>query len=138
MNIVISDPKTRKAYAVNTEKPVFIGKKLGEEVELSAINLKGYKGILTGGSDKDGFPMRKDLDSTSRRKLFLAKGPGYKAKEKGARKRKRVRGKIIAEDIHQLNLKITAQGEKGLEELLGKKEEKTEENKKENENEKKD
>lgn len=134
MNIVISEPKTRKAYAVNTEKTVFLGKKIGDEVELSELNLKGYKGIITGGSDKDGFPMRKDFQGTNRRKLFLAKGPGYKPKETGVRKRKRVRGNSIAEDIHQINLKITEQGEKPLEELLGKKEVKKEEN----ENEKKE
>lgn len=139
MNLVISDPKTKKAYSINTEKPVFIGKKIGDEVDLSILGLPGYKGLITGGSDKDGFPMKPTLPGTARKRLFMAGGVGYRCKEKGIRKRKRVRGNTIAEDIHQVNIKVTQYGNKPLKELLKKeeasekgessKEEKPEENK---------
>ena len=69
MNIVISDPKTRKAYSKKIETTPFIGKKLGQEVDLSEIGLNGYKGILTGGSDKTGTPMRISFPGTARKKL---------------------------------------------------------------------
>jgi len=120
MNLVISDPKTRKAYNVNTEKPVFIGKKIGDEVDLSAVGLPGYKGVISGGSDKDGFPMKPTLPGTARKMLFMAGGVGYRPRGKGIRKRKRVRGNTIAEDIHQVNIKVTQYGDRPLEELLKK------------------
>lgn len=126
MNIVVSDPKTRKAYSINTEKPVFLGKRIGDEVDLSIIGLAGYKGVITGGSDKDGFPMKPTLPGTIRKKILMSSGVGYRPKEKGIKKRKRVRGNTIAEDIHQVNIKVTHYGEKPLEELLKKEKEKAE------------
>lgn len=122
MNIVISDPKTRKAYSINSAKPVFLGKKIGSEVELDILNLKGYKAKITGGSDKCGFPMKPTVEGTSRPMVLLKSGVGYRPKEKGIIKRKRVRGNIIAEEIHQLNLKITKYGDEPLDKLLGKEE----------------
>ncbi len=122
MNLVISDPKTRKAYSISTEKPVFIGKKIGDEVDLSILGVRGYKGVITGGSDKDGFPMKPTLPGTARKMLFMAGGVGYRPKERGMRKRKRIRGNTIAEDIHQVNIKVTQYGDKPLEELLKKEE----------------
>jgi len=127
MNIVLSDPETRKAYNIKTEKPAFIGKKIGDKVDLAEINLNGFEGIITGGSDADGFPMRKSLQGIQRKKLLLSKGPGFKPTKKGERKKKTVRGNTIAEDIHQVNIKITKKGTINLDELYGKKE--TKENK---------
>ena len=49
MNIVISDPKTSKAYSYKSDKPVYAGKKLGDQVDLSLIGLSGYTGQITGG-----------------------------------------------------------------------------------------
>ncbi|MCX8190333.1 MAG: 30S ribosomal protein S6e [Candidatus Diapherotrites archaeon] len=122
MNIVISDPKTRKAYNINFPKPVFLGKKIGSEVELDVLNLKGYKAKITGGSDKCGFPMKPTVEGVTRPMVLLKAGVGYRPKEKGIMKRKRVRGNVIAEDINQLNLKITKYGEEPIEKVLGKEE----------------
>jgi len=128
MNIVVSDPKTRKAYSLNIERPVFLGKKIGDTVELDIIGLKGYKAIITGGSDKDGFPMKASIQGTIRRKVLLGKGVGYRAKAPGIMKRKRIRGNTIAEDIHQVNLKITEYGAEELDKIF-KKDEKSSEGK---------
>ncbi|MCD6434334.1 MAG: 30S ribosomal protein S6e [Candidatus Diapherotrites archaeon] len=122
MNIVVSDPKTGKAYSINTDAAVFIGKKIGDEVELTEIGLEGYKGKITGGTDKDGFPMRPSIKSMQRVSIVLSGGPGIRKLEKGQRKKKTVRGAIVAQDIQQLNIVITAYGKKKLEEILGKKE----------------
>jgi len=62
MNIVISDPKTGKAYSKKTEEPVFLNKKINESVDLGTIGLVGFKGKITGGSDKQGFPMRATIE----------------------------------------------------------------------------
>ncbi|MEM4663199.1 MAG: 30S ribosomal protein S6e [Candidatus Diapherotrites archaeon] len=120
MNIVISDPKTKKAYSINTQKPLFIGKKIGDIVDLGPLDLSGYKAQITGGSDKDGFPMKPTVSGTVRRFVLIKSGVGYRPKEKGVMKRKRVRGNVVAEDIHQLNLKIVEYGKEPLEKLLGK------------------
>jgi len=120
MNIVISNPKTGKAYSKKTEDIAFAGKKVGEEVELGAIGLSGFSGKIVGGSDTDGFPMKRSLEGTGRRKILIGKGAGCRNKIKGQRKRKTVRGNTVSKDTAQLNIAITKHGSGKLEELLGK------------------
>ncbi len=124
---VISDPKTRKAYQIEKDAEFLYGKKIGDKFDGSLIGLPGYVLEITGGTDKDGFPMRPDLDGTGRKKLLLSEGPGYRPERKGVRKRKYVRGNTIAKDIAQINCKVIAWGDQELEALLGKKEETSEE-----------
>ncbi len=120
MNIVVSDPKTGKAFSKKTEEAVFVGKKVGEEVSLDAIGLNGFKGRITGGSDSDGFPMKPSLEGTGRKKILIGKGTGSRNKKKGERKRKTVRGNTVSNEIAQLNIAITNYGSQKIEELLGK------------------
>ncbi len=124
---VISDPKTRKAYQIEKDAEFLYGKKIGDKFDGSLIGLPGYVLQITGGTDKDGFPMRPDLDGTSRKKLLLSDGPGYRPERKGVRKRKYVRGNTIAKDIAQINCKVVAWGDQELEAILGKKEEESKE-----------
>lgn len=115
MNIVVSDPKTKKAYIKKIEnQAMFNGKKIGEEVELGLIGLEGYSALITGGSDKQGFPMKPDLEGSNRKKIYLIKN-----KKKGLRKKVSKRGNQVSEEITQLNLKITKEGSKKLADLLG-------------------
>jgi len=120
--LVISDPKTGKAYQqeIKDEKAKrFKGLKIGDEIDASFLGLQGYKLKITGGSDKCGFPMRKGVHGTGTKKLLLSGGVGYRPKDKGIRRRKRVRGEVIDEDIAQVNVKIVQYGKKSIEELLG-------------------
>ncbi len=83
--IVISDPKSKKAYQIEREAPTLIGMKIGDQIDGTAIGLSGFKVQITGGSDKDGFPMRADLPGVQRKKALLTKGVGfrgYKVKKK--------------------------------------------------------
>jgi len=123
MNIVISDPKTGKAYSKKTENPVFMGNKVGDEVSLDVVGLSGYKVKIVGGSDKQGFPMKPTLPGTNRKRALLSKGTGFNPKSKGIRKRISIRGNEINENISQLNVIVTKTGDANLEMLLGKKEE---------------
>ncbi|MEK6970470.1 MAG: 30S ribosomal protein S6e [archaeon] len=116
MNIVVSDPKTRKAYAKKLETTPFVGKKIGQEVDLAEVGLDGYKGIITGGSDKTGTPMRTNFPGTSRKKLLIYPGVGFKRGEKGERRKRPLRGNTIANDIHQVNVKLTGYGSKTVDE----------------------
>ncbi len=126
---VVSDPKTRRAWQIERTAEFLYGKKIGDKFDGSLIGLPGYILEITGGTDKDGFPMRSDLEGTVRKRLLLSSGPGYKPEKRGIRKRKMVRGNVIAEDIAQINCKVIAYGDKPLEELIGKKEESGEEKK---------
>lgn len=125
MKLVISDPNTGKAYQKeisDEEAQLFFGKKIGDEVDLSPIGLSGYVAVIRGGTDKDGFPMRKDVHGTGRKSVLIGSGPGIRKKNlkyKGERRRKTVRGNTVAEDIAQLNLKIVKYGERALEEIFG-------------------
>ncbi|HLC78993.1 MAG TPA: S6e family ribosomal protein [archaeon] len=123
MNIVVSDPKTRKAYSKKIDSPqIFIGKKIGEQVELGLIGLDGYSAQITGGSDKQGFPMRSNLAGMNRKEVYITIDVKKGRREKTAR-----RGNTVSDEIAQLNLKITKEGSKKLEEILGSNKEKKEE-----------
>ncbi len=119
--IVLSDPKSRKAYQKDADEAGsgLSGKKIGESVKGDFLGLTGYETEITGGSDKDGFPMRRDMDGIGRRKALLSSGPGFHSKIKGQRKRKSVRGNTVSNQISQINMKIVKHGEKSVEELLG-------------------
>ncbi len=122
MKLVISVPKTGKAFQReigDEEAKMFYGLKIGDVVDLSPLGFKGYKAKITGGTDKDGFPMRPDVHGTGRKKVLLSKGPGVRGLKKGERVRKTVRGNVVAEDIEQLNLVIVEEGETPIEELMG-------------------
>ena len=118
MNIVVSDPKTRKAHVKKVETMPYQGMKLGQEVDLSELGLEGYKGIITGGSDKTGTPMRTNFPGTARKKLLIYPGVGFRKGEKGERRKRPLRGNVVANDIHQLNIKVTHHGSQTLDELL--------------------
>lgn len=132
--VVVNDTKNGKSYQVQVtghHANSLIGKKIGDEVDGIFISLPGYKLNITGGTDKDGFPMRKDLPGMARRKLLLSKGKCFKPKEGGMRKKKSVRGNTINQDIVQINMKVIKEGSKPIESLL-KTEEKSKEEKSEN------
>jgi len=125
--IVISDPESRKAYQLEIEKnkcTFLVGKKIGEEFEASPLGLPGYVLMITGGTDKDGFPMHPNVEGMVKKKVLLSGPPCFHPTKKGQRKKKTVRGNTISEDIVQINCKIVKRGEKNLEELIPKKEEK--------------
>jgi small subunit ribosomal protein S6e len=117
-----------KSYQVEKDQkdaPV-MGKKIGEKISGEFLGLGGYELQITGGSDKDGFPMRPDVEGVVRRRIMLTKGIGFRADVKGLRRRKMVRGNTVAQDIMQINCKVVKAGEKPLEDVFGKKETKEE------------
>lgn len=83
-----------------------IGRKLGEVIDGSAVKLAGYKLKITGGSDKDGFPMRPNIHGGIRVGAILSEGVGFHSTRKGERKRKTLRGNVITDSIVQINMKV--------------------------------
>lgn len=127
--IVISDPETRKSYQLEIEKSnasFLVGKKIGDEIDGNLLGLAGYKLKITGGTDKDGFPMHPSVHGPGRKRVLLSGPPGFHPTKKGERRRKTVRGNTISFDIVQINCKIIQKGEKPLEEIFKKEEEKEE------------
>ena len=131
--VVVSDPKSRKAYQKEVDQAAsgLVGKKIGETFKGDAIGLAGYELVITGGSDKEGFPMRADVEGQGRKRIVLSQPPGFHPAMKGQRRRKSVRGNTVSVDIVQLNAKVAKAGAKSIGELLGKKEEAKAEEKKE-------
>lgn len=122
---VVSDPQTKKSWQVEVEQEkasLLVGKKIGEEFEADFLGLKGYRLCITGGTDRDGFPMHPAVHGMGRKRVLLSGRPGFKPRLKGQRKRKTVRGDTISFEIAQINCKVVRRGEKPLEEILGKKE----------------
>jgi small subunit ribosomal protein S6e len=122
----ISDTKSGKSYqkAISgNQANAILGKKIGDKIDGIFVDMPGYKLEITGGSDKDGFPMRRDLPGPRRKKLLLSRGLGYYPGRKGNRKKKSMRGNTVSPDTVQVNMKISTRGPRAVEELLAKKQE---------------
>ncbi len=121
MKVVVSDQKTAKAYMASLEQEMFVGKKMGEIIKLDDLGLPGYEGKITGGSDKDGFPMNQSIVGPARKRILTTNASGFKASKKGERKRISVRGNTVSKDITQLNVVITKVGSVDVSVVLAKK-----------------
>lgn len=114
--LVVSDLATRKAkgYTVEGEKALpLIGREIGDVIDGSIIGLRGRRIKITGGTDKDGFPMLPSVHGGVKKRIILSKGRGFRGLKKrgkrgrgGQRKRKTIRGRMITEDIYQINAVI--------------------------------
>lgn len=119
--LVISDPKSKKAYQkeMDQKQTGLIGKKIGDKVSGNPLGLAGYEVEIMGGSDRQGFPMRSDVEGIVRKKVLLSLPPGFHPKLRGQRKRKSVRGNTISQEISQINVKVVTYGKENLDKLLG-------------------
>ena len=107
--IIVSDPQAGTSKVVEIEEAraaPFIGRKLGETLDGSAVDLPAHTVQILGGSDKDGVPMLGNVHGGVRRRVVLSGGAGFSPKKKGERRRKTVRGNIITDEIVQINMKI--------------------------------
>ena len=87
---------------------------MGAEVPGDSVGdeFKGYIFKITGGNDKQGFPMKQGVMHPTRVRLLLSDGHScYRPRRTGERKRKSVRGCIVAMDLSVLALSIVKQGD---------------------------
>ena len=113
--IIVGDPETGKSRSLEIEGAravPLIGRKLGEVVDGSVVGMGGHKLKITGGSDKDGFPMRPNVHGGVRVGVVLSEGVGFHPSRKGERRRKTLRGNVITEEIVQINMKIVEKPKK--------------------------
>jgi small subunit ribosomal protein S6e len=119
LNISFPQNGTQKLLEVEEERKlrVFMDRKMGNEVPADSLGdeWKGYVFRITGGNDKQGFPMKQGVMLPTRVKLLLAEGHScYRPRRTGERKRKSVRGCIVAQDLAVLALAIVKQGEQDI------------------------
>ncbi len=119
--LTISDPETKSTYKMEVsgaKANKLLGLGRGDSLEVEAIGLDDYTLLITGGSDKDGVAMRRDLPGTIRKRLLLSSGVGYHPRSEGIRRRKSVRGRVISADTGQINFVVAKSGKKPLSEIL--------------------
>jgi len=119
--VVVGDVKTGRAHKVTVSghhANSLVGKNIGEIVDGIFVGLPGYKLKITGGSDRNGTPMRKDLPGNKRRKILLSNGLGFHEVYPGERRRKALRGATISSEIVQINMAVAEYGPKPIAEIL--------------------
>lgn len=125
--VVSEKERTVQMEKDQKECPV-VGKKIGETFGADFLGLDGYELQITGGHDKNGFPMRKDVEGIVRRTILAKKGIGFTARLrrkkklkdpiKGLRKKKTIRGNTITDEVVQINCKVVKAGPKSLNEIV--------------------
>ena len=119
LNISFPANGTQKLIEIEDERKlrVFMDRRMGQEVPGDSIGseFKGYVFKITGGNDKQGFPMKQGIMHPTRVRLLLSTGHScYRPRRTGERKRKSVRGCIVAMDLAVLALSVVKQGDEDL------------------------
>jgi len=118
MKINLSYPATgcQKLIEINDELKVrpFYEKRMGQEVDGDTLGdeFKGYVLRITGGNDKQGFPMKQGVLTNQRVRLLLSKGHScYRPRRTGERKRKSVRGCVVDGNLAVLAMAVVKKGD---------------------------
>merc|ERR1711918_27879 len=118
MKLNMSCPTTgmQRCIEIDDDKKLlpFFDKRMAQEVAGDALGdeFKGYRFRISGGNDKQGFPMMQGVLTPDRVRLLLRKGSKcYRQRRTGEMKRKSVRGCIVSQDLSVLNLLLVRKGE---------------------------
>ncbi|KAI8811294.1 ribosomal protein S6e-domain-containing protein [Cladochytrium replicatum] len=127
MKVNIAYPATgaQKSFEIEDQRKlnIFYEKTLASEIKGDALGdeFKGYIFKITGGNDKQGFPMKQGVLAPGRVRLLLSKGHScYRPRRTGERKRKSVRGCIVGNDLSAISLVVVKQGEEDIPDLTDK------------------
>jgi len=116
LNIAFPATGCQKLIDVEDEKKLraFFDKRMSQEVDASSLGdeWKGYVVRISGGNDKQGFPMKQGVLTNGRVRLLLSKGHScYRPRRTGERRRKSVRGCIVDANLAVLSLVIVKKGD---------------------------
>jgi len=107
-------------FDIDDEKKlrIFMEMRISDEVDATPLGdeFKGYILRITGGNDKDGFPMKQGVLVNHRVRLLLKPGSvGYRRGNRdGVRRRRTVRGCIVANDLSVINCIVVKKGEQEI------------------------
>ncbi len=126
---VVLGSKDGKSYQKEVKSPEadnLLKKSIGDTITGDEIGFPGYEFLLTGGSDKCGFPMRKGIQ-IHRKKILIGSGVGFCGKKRPLRKKSKSRssqpglvrrrtvcGERVTKIIHQVNLRVVKEGAQPL------------------------
>ncbi|MCK5476525.1 MAG: 30S ribosomal protein S6e [Candidatus Aenigmarchaeota archaeon] len=125
VKIIISDPKTGKTYQKELKEKkdkLLVNYEIGSVFDAGIIDFPAYKFEITGGTDKDGFPMRKGFSGTDRKRIMISRGQGIRKTQNNVRHRKMVVGSTISDNTAQINCKITKYGNAKIDSFFEQKE----------------
>lgn len=113
IKIIIGHEGKSKVVELTDTKKVQ-GLSIGDTFKGELVDLSGYEFEITGGADDSGFPMRRDVDGSQKRKILAVKGVGIKKKAKGIKQKKTVAGRTVGPKIAMLNVKVAKKGKSAL------------------------
>jgi small subunit ribosomal protein S6e len=121
MKLNISYPTTgaQKMIEVDDDRKLraFFDKRISHEVEGDSLgdDFKGYIFRISGGNDKQGFPMKQGILTQNRVRILMSDGHScFRPRKRGERKRKSVRGAIVSNELSVLNLVVVKKGDKDV------------------------
>jgi small subunit ribosomal protein S6e len=119
LNIAYPSTGCQKVIEVDDENKLrtFYDKRMGAEVDGDILGeeFKGYVFKVTGGNDKQGFPMKQGVLTAARVRLLLSTGHTcFRPRKAGERKRKSVRGCVVSSELSVLNLVVVKAGDKAI------------------------
>merc|ERR1712212_805549 len=121
MKLNIAYPATgcQKLIEVDDERKLraFYEKRMAAECAADCLGdeWKGYVVRISGGNDKQGFPMKQGILTAGRVKLLLDKNHScFRPRRSGERKRKSVRGCIVDGQLSVLALVVIKKGEQDI------------------------
>jgi len=85
LNVAFPATGAQKIFEFDDEKKVriFYDKRMAQEVDVSPLGdeWKGYMVRITGGNDKQGFPMKQGVLTNGRVRLLLSAGHSHDVQE---------------------------------------------------------
>jgi len=115
LNVSYPTNGTQKTFDIDNDlllRP-FFDQRLSTELGADCLGDEwtGYIVRISGGNDKQGFPMKQGVLTNSRVSLLMSKGTScYRPRRSGERKRKAVRGCIVDAHLSVISLVIVKKG----------------------------
>jgi small subunit ribosomal protein S6e len=115
INVACPSTGLQKVFTIEDELAMmpFTEKRMGADVPADSLGAEwaGYVLKITGGNDKQGFPMKQGIIKNGRVRLLFKDGMScYRARRSGLRKRKSVRGCIVGHDLAIINFSVSKKG----------------------------